>query len=327
MKAGWPRVARGAMGYAGGTMPLRSVSSVLSPPRPAGPQSRPVESFDLVHPAVTPGGFEDGAGLEGLRILHLSDLHVRRHRARSRKFVRLCGAVSGARADLVAITGDCMDEPGQESAAFAALDDLAKAWSEQGPPVMGAYLVLGNHDSSVFAQRACERFGGEGGAKIRLLQNQRVEVAHPHGERGAVAVRLVGLSWPEDALGAMVRAGGESESGALTLVLAHVPSTIFTAADMGWPLVLAGHTHAGQVRLSPRFAPHTSSDVPVDLASGVLRYRSTLCCISRGVGDGMAEGLRINCPWQVPLYTLRHGPLPDVPRAEWSERVHQMRAW
>lgn len=95
-----------------------------------------------------------------------------------------------------------------------------------------------------------------------------------------------------------------------TLTLAHMPSMIFPAADLGLPLILCGHTHAGQIRVSPRLAPHTSSDVPVHLASGVLRLRSTLCCISRGLGDGVYPGLRFNCPWQVPLYTLRHGPLP-----------------
>lgn len=305
---------------------------------------RPVEAFDLVHPAVPAGAFDGGRGpgLEGLRVLHVSDLHVRKHRPMGGKFRVLVRAIDESRPDLVAITGDCMDEPGQENEALAALRDLSRAWSGGGikPPALGAWMVLGNHDSAEFASRAEEVLGPLG---IRLLRNEGVALptnaARSVVQDGPPKLRLVGLSWPEDALAAAV--GMSDRSGAIgsapppadgpaavfTLVLAHMPSSIFTAADMGWPVVLAGHTHAGQIRLSPSFAPHTSSDVPVDLASGMLRLGSTLCCVSRGIGDGMVEGLRINCPWQAPLYTLRHGPLPALPAGAVPQSVYQMVGW
>ena len=107
-----------------------------------------------------------------------------------------------------------------------------------------------------------------------------------------------------------------------TLALAHHPNTLIPAAALHIPVLLAGHTHAGQIRLHPRLAPHTSSDLPMHLASGILQLGSTLCCISRGLGDGVVEHLRINCPRQMPLYTLRRAE-----RLEPYENVRQVRSW
>ena len=100
-----------------------------------------------------------------------------------------------------------------------------------------------------------------------------------------------------------------------------------TASSLNLPLVLAGHTHAGQIRLSPRLAPHTSSDLPAHLATGVLRLRGTLCCVSRGMGEAIREHLRINCPRHVPLYTLRRGELPRAEGGAGAEVVTQVMAW
>ena len=90
-------------------------------------------------------------------------------------------------------------------------------------------------------------------------------------------------------------------------------------------LLFAGHTHGGQFRLSPQIAPHTSCDLPMDLAGGILRARQTLCAVSRGLGNAVVE-LRVNCPPHVPLYTLRSGPLePLAPEAH--EALTLCRAW
>ncbi len=274
----------------------------------------PVEAFDVVHPRIPAGSLASGRGLEGLRILHLSDLHVRRIAHTSGRFTRLCDAVASTSADLIILTGDYADEPGHEAAAVSMLNRLARAWR---PPTIGAFGIFGNHDSNQLlfdaqAVRGITWLGGPGRAP---------RWAHPHPR-----LRIVGFDWPEDFVAAMIDAppdGGD----ALTIALAHYPTAMIPAASLGLPLVFAGHTHAGQIRLSSRLAPHTSSDVPAHLASGILRLEQTLCCISRGVGDGVLEGLRINCPWQAPLYTLRHGPLPMPPRRSPAHAVTQVVPW
>lgn len=274
---------------------------------------RPVERFTLTHPAVPRGALREG-GLEGLTILHVSDLHTRRAALQTARVQDLLRAVEMTPADLVVLTGDLMDEPGHEPATMEVLAALAERWK----PRLGVFSTGGNHDSARLA-RLMERDLPQ----IRRLDGRVLDLAI-----GPCTLRLAGLGWPEDTLGTLVDVPPpDPRSPVLTIALAHHPTCVVAAADAGLPIVLAGHTHAGQVRLHARLAPHTSSDLPPDKATGVLRLRGTLCCISRGVGDGVVEGLRINCPRQVPLYTLAHGQMPDMPRGGSTEVVTQVVAW
>lgn len=308
------------------TAQIRGRSRILTPAAPTNndpvqtPSFRtpippePVEAFELPHPRVPSGSFAAGLGLDGLRILHLSDLHIRRIAHATDRFQRLLRAVAATPADLILLTGDYMDEPGHEAAAIDALSRLAQAWQ---PPRLGALGIFGNHDSTQLladAQRVkgITWLGGPGRAPVW---------SRPHP-----LLKVVGLDWPEDFVAATLDDPQRGDP-ALTIALAHYPTALIPAASLGFPLVFAGHTHAGQIRISSRLAPHTSSDVPAHLASGVLRLGQTLCCISRGVGDGVFDGLRINCPWQVPLYTLRHGPPPAAPRRASPHAVTQVMPW
>jgi len=223
-------------------------------------------------------------------------------------------AIAATPADLIVLTGDYTDEAGHEPAAVDALDRLSRAWPT---PALGAFGIFGNHDSNAMlhAAQGLERITWLGGP------GRRPRWAAPHPR-----LRLVGLDYPEDFISATLDAPAHDPE-ALTIALAHYPTAIIPGASLGIPIVLAGHTHAGQIRLSSRLAPHTSSDIPAHLASGILRLDQTLCCISRGIGDGVFEGLRINCPWQVPLYTLRRGPLPTPPRRSPAHAITQVVPW
>ncbi len=274
----------------------------------------PIEAFDVPHPQVPAGPYAHGQGLDGLRILHLSDLHTRRIAHAGNRFQTLLRALASTPADLIILTGDYCDDPGHEAAALDALDRLSRAWC---PPTLGAFATFGNHDTAAMMHAAASLphitwLGGPGHVP---------KWARPHPK-----LHIVGLDYPEDFIAATLDAP-PPDPAALTIALAHYPTAVIPAASLGIPLVFAGHTHAGQIRISSRLAPHTSSDVPAHLASGILRLDQTLCCISRGIGDGVFEGLRINCPWQVPLYTLRHGPLPPTPRRAAPHAVSQVVAW
>ena len=294
---------------------------------------KPVERFDIVHPLLPPA-------LDGTTILHVSDLHVRRNLLNTDRYHTILHALESTPADIIALTGDYMDEPGcepsHERAALETLKALAAAWR----PRIGAFAIFGNHDTPDF-RRTCIRDL----PSINFIGGRAIDL--PYG------LRLLGLDWPEDCLSFSPASAGEMSepsedrggthpttsgpnpapnpipnpplpsSPAFTISLTHHPTTLIPAAQLNIPILLAGHTHAGQIRLHPRLSPHTSSDLPPHLASGILQLRSTLCCITRGLGDGVIEGLRINCPRQMPLYTLRRGPLiHDNP-----ESVRQVLAW
>lgn len=284
-----------------GIFPRSTLEARAAERRPTPPF--PVEPFEIVHPAVP-------ASLDGLTILHVTDLHVRKGRPRTPAIEQALSAVRLTPADLVVHTGDWMNYPGDESSALRTLELFAQAWR----PRVGVYGTFGNHDSAEFRARA---LGVRG---LGWLGARDASVVPVPG------LRLVGFDEPEDLLGGFLGRGvGAPAEPEFTIALVHYPTEIYPAADFGIPLLLAGHTHGGQFRLSRRFAPHTSSDLPRDLASGVLRLRQTLCCVSRGVGNAIVE-FRFNCPPQIPLYTLRRGPLPPIGRDEFN-RLSLQRAW
>lgn len=256
---------------------------------PARLLPRPIERYDFAHPAVPPE-------LEGLRILHLTDFHIRRARPFP-GFIRAAArALRQVRADLVLLTGDYMDRPGDERAALRSLAFLARCWH---PPRCGAVGIFGNHDSAAF-RAAARRLRG---------------IAWPDGvlEVPGLPLRILAVDDPGDLLSAAARAG-PAPGAVFTIALVHDPVEILPAGDVGASVVLAGHTHGGQVRPWPGLALHSSSDVPPRFAAGLLRYRQTLAAVGRGLGTAVLH-LRLNCPPQIPLYTLRRGPLPgrDAP--------------
>lgn len=282
------------------------------PHRHPGPPA-PIEAFTLTLPTLP-------EALGGLRILHLSDLHVRRRRraAAGTRWQALLDALGQCRADLVAYTGDYMDEPGDETPALDALNQVAARVEATMRPRLGQWGVFGNHDSP--ALRAAARHTPH----IGWMHAALTPALHDRESGQACPVRVLGLSWPEDPLAALLAAGDHApRPGEFVLTLAHYPTALAGLSDLGLPLMLAGHTHGGQVRLHPRLIPHTSCDLPPTCACGLVRLGSTLGAISRGLGEGFADGLRINCPAQAPLYTLRRGALegPGGPG------LVQVRAW
>ncbi len=300
--------------------PTLEAATAFRQPRPPAP----IEPFEIPHSSLP-------AALDGLTILHISDLHSRTPQWGRRWFRSMLEGLRRTPADIVAFTGDYMDSPPNARSALKALSAVVDAIR----PRLGAFGIFGNHDTTPFMRAARRRL-----AKVRWLDGEHVDVQH----RG-VPLRILGAHWPEDLLSAALQtpetaaapvagAGGSdpadhppSARDPFTITLAHIPTALITAASMNLPLVLAGHTHAGQIRLSPRLAPHTSSDLPAHLATGVLRLRGTLCCVSRGTGEAIMERLRINCPRHVPLYTLRRGELPRPPEGGSPDCVTQVIPW
>ncbi|GIK20544.1 MAG: hypothetical protein AMXMBFR77_27240 [Phycisphaerales bacterium] len=239
------------------------------------------------------------SALNGFRVLHISDLHVRRLCLRSGLLGRTLAALPRTPLELVLLTGDYADRPGHEHAALRTLHALASAWRARH----GAVAIFGNHDTALMRRLARDVPG------LRCIDTGAIDLPD-------LPLRILAASYPEDLFAAAL---SRSHDDRFEIALVHDPVAAIAAAELRVPLVLAGHTHGGQVRLSPRAIPHTSSDLPASLASGILRIDGTLCCISRGLGDAMLP-IRLNCPPHAPLYVLRrapelHGPSQRAPRS------------
>jgi predicted MPP superfamily phosphohydrolase len=185
------------------------------------------------------------------------------------------------RPDVVAITGDVVE---------GRLDDLEGFLPALGTLTdapLGAWYCLGNHDYFTRAPEAVlERLRAAG---IRTLRNESTVVRGEGTEfvLGGIDDRTFGTQdWPRLL----------APHGPPHLLLAHQPDDFYDAERRGVALVLAGHTHGGQIRF-PGLGPVVRKSV-FCLDEGVYAHEGGMLVVSRGLG---AVGL----PW-------RAGALPEA---------------
>ncbi len=242
-----------------------------------------VRSLDLAFDAL-PDGFD------GLRIVQLSDLHVGPHTSR-RHLSRIVKAVEDARPDLIAITGDQVDDYAGD------VDHFVAAFGKLRAP-HGVYVIAGNHD--VYAGWDAVRRGLEA-AGFTILVNDAVAV-----ERNGSILWIAGTGDPAgggwrrgNATGVgpdIARTLSRVRPGEFTIALAHNPVLWPALAKRGVQLTLSGHTHHGQFSI-PRLG--------WSLASPFLQH-------AMGQYDENGSVLYINPGtnyWGVPF---RIGALPEV---------------
>lgn len=268
------------------------------------------------------------AELAGLSVAHLTDLHVKKPRARFRKLVKEAAKLE---ADLVFLTGDYMSDPGDEPAAMAVLEAVV----EQLHPRLGTFGVFGNHDSFKFRQMCQSLPVCWLDNEVACVPDQSIEIWGFETDRDtrADAVSLVRSmstlrerrncngNGKEDGNQDETDRDNESAPCPLRLLLSHYPTLLPTAADLDVDIMFSGHTHGGQLRLPTRIAPYTSCDLPSKLATGVLRHRDTLAIISRGIGETFIP-IRVLCAPHIPVFDLQCGSLPGEATAHIESVLH-----
>ncbi|MCG8508948.1 MAG: metallophosphoesterase [Rhodospirillales bacterium] len=251
---------------------------------------------------------------EGLRIVHISDLHVHQP---ARWHQALVEQLARTRADMAVFTGDYAHftkraERYQTRVEMAV--DLLGRLAGRMRLRFGCFGVFGNHDGPYLRDRV-------GALPIRWLRDETVDLPE-HG------LRMLGLSTPfcEYTFGdplplirsvgqrrsqgaASVQTDDDANDVALTLMLCHMPTALPVASDLGADVMFTGHSHGGQIRLPNGQALINKMDFPLSLTSGILRHRRTLAGVSRGLGSGPWVP-RFFAPPHVPIYTLHRNSTP-----------------
>jgi predicted MPP superfamily phosphohydrolase len=232
--------------------------------------------------------------LDGLRIAHLSDLHMTGQIGR--EFYDVVVAETNALApDLVVITGDILEK------------DCCLPWIEatlgrlQAPH--GKFFILGNHEQRLRDVSLLRRTLVEAGfidldGKCQTLKVHDVEV------------RLVGneLPWfgelpfiPNQSPAAEPRT--PNAEPCFRVLLSHTPDNFSWAKSQGFDLMLAGHTHGGQIRLPRLGAVIAPSMYGSRYAGGLYFEPPTLLHVSRGLAG--IHPIRLNCPPELALLILK----------------------
>ena len=226
---------------------------------------------------------------EGVRVLHISDLHIDGVPGFGR---HVADIVSGVDFDVCVLTGDF--RYGSVSAIEQIEIELTALWPALQCD-LGIYGVLGNHDG-IEMLPMLERLG------LHMLVNESVALRN-----NGAALWLVGVDDPHFyGLHDFAKAMAPVPEGAASIALVHSPEVTEEAAGWGNGLYLTGHTHGGQICLPGGWSPYINAHCPRRYTVGAWRHRHMVGYTSRGVG---ASGVfvRYHCPPEITLHHLVRG--------------------
>lgn len=259
-------------------------------------------------------------GAAPIRVLQLSDLHLAPWQSRKIDWVR---SLVELRPDLVVLTGDLM---GHVQARYALLHAL-RPLLESVPSV----FVHGSNDyygpifknpvkyllePSRLSTRTPDIDNAALTAGLEQLGAQNLNNTATRMELRGTTVELLGMNDPHiryDDVAAMRAARdelGAVPAPGLRLGVVHAPyqESLGALLDDGADVILAGHTHGGQVRVPGVGALTSNCDLPTTQARGLSvwydAHRSAFLNVSAGLGNSVYAPVRLACRPEASLLTL-----------------------
>jgi uncharacterized protein len=252
---------------------------------------------------------------EPLRILHVSDLHLTPDQHRKQQWV---AELAGTDPDLVVVTGDNIAHVDAVPAAVRAFSPLL---DRPGAFVFGSNDYRGPVVKNPFGYFKRSRRYVQGaqlpteelrdvltGAGWTDLNNARTVI-----KAGGRTIELVGVDDPHIARDDYAAVAGPADPAAdVRIGLTHSPEprVLDAMARDGFELLLAGHTHGGQVCVPFYGALVTNCGLPRSLARGLHRWPGTefdsgaFLHVSAGLGTSPTAPVRFSCPPEASILTL-----------------------
>ena len=234
-------------------------------------------------------------GLRGLRIVQTSDLHIG-NGMQGRRLERLVGRINALDPDLVVMTGDIFDfDPAFLERGARALTGFRARY--------GVFAVLGNHDTYVGTEQVAGALR-DYAPDLRLLRKEliRLPVSAPLYLAG---IDDPGRDWTARGvdLPELQVLAEKMPCDGPTVLLVHRPEVFPQAARLGFPLVLAGHTHGGQLALPSLGGRFNLARLVTRYHRGLFRENGSVLYVNRGAGVA-GPALRVNCPREITTIEL-----------------------
>lgn len=212
----------------------------------------------------------DKSELAGLKLVHISDLHVGMLHLNKKWLERVVNTINKLKPDVLALTGDLVegnyDEVSPQLEAFSALS-----------PNLQKFYTTGNHEyihHSEHWEKQLDRLG------FTTLHNNHHIISHNQHKLliAGVPDRMVNrflknqFSLPDVAL-------KTNETSDFKLLLAHEPATALDIRTETCDLLISGHTHGGQI-----FPFHFLVALAQPVVSGFKRINNVLVFAHQGTG-------------------------------------------
>jgi hypothetical protein len=224
---------------------------------------------------------------DGLRIAQLSDVHV--GLTPERHVRHAVDLVNRAAPDIVVMTGDYVTWGRRDIGRMAAqLAGLA------APTVA---VTLGNHDYFTSSRRVAAALAALG---YQVLKNRHLALSI-----AGAPLHLIGVDDPVTRHHDLDRAFADLPRAGTRVVLCHCPETATQIARRGADLILAGHTHGGQIFVAG-ITDRLLEGMGRRFRAGFYRVGDSILYVGAGVGfSGVRARVGAGTRAEVGLFTLR----------------------
>jgi uncharacterized protein len=211
--------------------------------------------------------------LSGIKVAHLSDLHLRQIGLREKKVL---GIIREQKPDLILLTGDYISFDGPYKPALEFFQEL------KAP--LGVYAVMGNteyYNENGF----CILCHNENSKTLRhgspnFLRNSNFQI-----KINREKINLIGVDDPVNHLDDLMQAINGLDPIIPSILLSHSPNCFDGAVKNGIDLMLSGHTHGGQVLMASYLQNIFPMENTFNMIKGFFRKGRTLMYVNKGLGS------------------------------------------
>jgi predicted MPP superfamily phosphohydrolase len=222
------------------------------------------------------------AALHGVRITHLSDFHLRKSWHAGYEFI--AAQLKADPPDLLLLTGDFVDSKRNPYPALPQVRRLLAALPRSCP----TFAIVGNHDDYAVAY------------ELRHLGIPFLDGKLTTASVKGASIELIGFPGARrfELERAFLQRLPKKQQDVPRIILSHFPDHLRHADGLDADLLLAGHTHGGQMCLPGGIPLMWHDSLPRRLSRGVHQVNGTWLVVSRGLGH---TGLpfRVFCPPEV----------------------------
>ncbi len=214
-----------------------------------------------------------GEVLSGLKVAHLSDLHIKTIGLTETKILEI---LKEGKPDLIFITGDLI--------SFQGPYEPVMSFFYQLKPRLGVYAVLGNTEYSN-ENGSCTLCHEERSKRLKkrqtpfFLRNSCIPL-----RINGKTLNIVGVDDPVHKKSDLRRALKGANPGHPSILLAHSPEIFDEASGLGIDFLFSGHTHGGQIFLTKYLRKIFPLEASLEFIEGFFQKGKMLMYVSQGVG-------------------------------------------
>ena len=249
-------------------------------------------SIEIKHYQI--GNSSLGEVLNGLKVAHLSDLHVKTIGLRERKILEI---LREQKPDLIFITGDLISFQGSYEPVMSLLYQLK--------PPLGVYAVLGNTEYSN-EKGSCTLCHEEGSKSLKkgqplfFLRNASIPL-----RINGKALNIIGVDDPVHKKSDLRKALEGANPDRPSILLAHSPEIFDEASGFGIDFLLSGHTHGGQIFLTKYLRRIFPLEASLEFIGGFFQKGKMLMYVSHGVGTSYLS-FRLGVKPEITFFRFDH---------------------